>query len=214
MDKFIGDAVMAFWDATTTGANHATAACTAALRCQSALDVLHERWRAADKPEFRTRIGLNTGEVVIGNFGSEARLNYTIIGDAVNLSNRLEGLGEVYGTKILISESTYQQCATDIVARPVDYVAVKGRRLPVLIYELLGLKSEESAIHRTIIPLCSQGLEYYRRRDWNAAIACFDEVLRHCAGDRPSLLLGQRCRSYQANSPGPNWDGVSRLEHK
>ncbi len=117
VDKFIGDCVMAFWDTPATGLNHATAACRTALRCRSALGVLHESWMAAGKSPFRTRIGLHTGEVVVGNIGSDARLNYTIIGDAVNLSNRLEALNKVYGTDILISESTYQQASADIVAR-------------------------------------------------------------------------------------------------
>jgi adenylate cyclase len=214
VDKYIGDAVMAFWDSAMTELNHATAACTTALRCQSALDVLHERWMDAGNPPFRTRIGLHTGEVVVGNFGSDARLNYTIIGDAVNLSNRLEALNKVYGTEILISESTYQLAFADIVARPLDYVAVKGRRLPVLIYELLDLKADEAGSHGTIIALCAQGLECYRSGDWSGAIAHFEEVLRHRPGDCPALLLIERCRSYRETPPGPDWDGINRMEHK
>ena len=214
VDKYIGDAVMAFWDAPATEQNHATAACMTALRCQSALDVLHKRWTAAGKPTFRTRIGLHTGEVIVGNFGSDARLNYTIIGDAVNLSNRLEALNKIYGTNILISESTYRHASGDLVARPLDYVAVKGRRLPVLIYELLGLKTDVIGSQETIIRLCNQGLECYRSRDWSRAITHFEEVLQHRPGDAPALLLIQRCRSYQENPPGCDWDGVSRIEHK
>jgi adenylate cyclase len=214
VDKYIGDAVMAFWDNPMTERNHASSACTTALRCQAAIGVLNERWKAAGKPQFQTRIGLHSGEVVVGNIGRDARLNYTIIGDAVNLSNRLEELNKVYGTAILISESIYQQAAADIVARPLDYVAVKGKRLPVLIYELLGKKTEETARHRTIIPLCTQGLECYRIRDWSGAIAHFEEVLSHCPGDPPAVLLKRRCRSFQESPPGPDWDGVIRMDHK
>jgi adenylate cyclase len=214
VDKYIGDAVMAFWDAPAAELNHGTAACMTALRCQLALDDLNKRWMAAGKPAFRTRIGLHTGEVVVGNFGSDARLNYTIIGDAVNLSNRLEALNKIYGTDILISESTYRQASGDIVARPLAYVAVKGRRLPVLVYELLGQKTEEVGSHETIIRLCGQGLECYRRRDWSEAIAHFEEVLQHRPGDPTAMLLIQRCRSYQENPPGSDWDPVSRIEHK
>jgi adenylate cyclase len=100
------------------------------------------------------------------------------------------------------------------VARPLDYVAVQGRRLPVLIYELLGLKTDEAGDRGTIISLSAQGLECYRRRDWSGAIAHFEELLRHRPGDPPALLLIQRCRSYQAKEPGPDWDGVHRMEHK
>jgi adenylate cyclase len=214
VDKYIGDAVMAFWDAPATELNHATAACTTALRCQAALATLNERWLAAGKPPFRTRIGLHRGEVVVGNIGSDARLNYTIIGDAVNLSNRLQDLNKVYGTGIVLSETIYQQASADIVARPLDYVAVKGRRLPVLIYELLGLKTDEGESDRTITRLCAQGLACYRNRDWSEASALFEEVLRHRPGDVPALLLVGRCRLYQETPPGPDWDGVNRMEHK
>jgi adenylate cyclase len=216
VDKFIGDSVMAFWDNPATGRNHATAACTAALRCQSALYVLNERWTAEGKRAFRTRIGLHTGDVVVGNIGTEARLNYTIIGDAVNLSNRLQLLNKAYGTEILISEPTYLQARADILARPLDYVAVKGRRLPVLIYELLGLKTDGSwpAEQDAMIASCERGLECYRNRDWSKAIAHFENVLRQRPGDPPASLLIQRCRSYQQTAPGPDWDGVHRMEHK
>jgi adenylate cyclase len=214
VDKFIGDAVMAFWDTSTTELNHATAACITALRCQSALNVLHERWRAAGKQPFRTRIGLHTGEVVVGNIGSDARLNYTIIGDAVNVANRLEGLNVIYGTDVLISESTYKAAALEISARPIDYVAVRGRRLPVLIYQLLGLKTDDASGAQTIIPLCAQGLECYRSGEWKRAIAVFEEVLRYCPGDPPALLLIDRCRSHLEHSPELDWDGVFRMGRK
>jgi len=166
------------------------------------------------KPLFRTRIGLHTGAVVVGNIGSDTRLNYTIIGDAVNLSNRLQALNKVYGTDILISESTYRHSCADIAARPVDYVAAKGKRLPVLIYELLGLQADDTSGHETIIRASAQGLECYRRRDWGRAIACFEQVLRNRPADTPATLLVERCRSYQESPPGPDWDGVHRLEHK
>jgi adenylate cyclase len=142
VDKYIGDAVMAFWQTTTGTSDHALSACIAAIRCQGALDVLNTRREAEGKPPFRTRIGLNTGEVVVGNIGSDTRFNYTIIGDAVNLSSRLERLNIVYGTRILISEVTYHHACDAILARPVDYVAVKGRRHPVLVYELVGLAAD------------------------------------------------------------------------
>ena len=98
VNKYIGDAVMAFWKGTAAAPNHALSACVAALRCQAVIDLLNRQWREQGKAPFDTRIGLNTGEVVVGNIGSDAQLNYTIIGDAVNLSSRLEGLNKLYGT--------------------------------------------------------------------------------------------------------------------
>jgi adenylate cyclase len=214
VDKYIGDAVMAFWDTPTTGANHASAACVTALRSQAALDVLNTRWESEGKRPFRTRIGLHTGEVVVGNIGSDTRFNYTIIGDAVNLSNRLEGLNKVYGTDIIISESTYKQASGDIVARPLDYVAVKGRRLPVLIYELLGLSAQENATHLAIVDLSAAGLDCYRNRDWTGAIRHFEVLLRHRLDDVTARLLIERCLTFQNLPPDADWDGVSRLQHK
>ena len=216
VDKYIGDGVMAFWDAPTTGSapDQCIAACTAALRCQSALAALHKRWMADGKRPFRTRIGLHTGDVGGGNFGCDARLNYTIIGDAVNLSNRLEGLNRIYGKDILISESTYQQAGDEILARPLDYVAVKGRRLPVLVYELIDLKAEGAGSDARLISLCTRGLEFYRSRNWCAVIARFEEVLRNRSADIPATLLLRRCQAYQATPPGPDWHGVHRMDHK
>ncbi len=123
-------------------------------------------------------------------------------------------MNKVYGTTILVSESTYKQAALDVVARPVDYVAVKGKRFPVLVYELIGLKADEAATDSALIALCALGLEHYRSREWAAAIASFEEVLQHRPGDRSALLVIERCRSHQDNAPEPDWDGVSRMEHK
>jgi putative heme-binding domain-containing protein len=136
VDKYIGDALMAFWGAPTPNPAHALAACTAAQRGRQRLARL--------RPACHTRFGIHTGEVVVGNIGSANRLNYTVIGDAVNLASRLEGLNKVYGTEALISEETHRQAGDAVVARPLDWVAVKGRTRPVLVCELLGLSGELS----------------------------------------------------------------------
>jgi adenylate cyclase len=149
VDKYIGDAIMAFWGAPATDPDHAALACRAAVGCQQRLEKLRAQWREAGKPLFEARIGIHTGEVVVGNIGSEARLNYTVIGDAVNLASRLEGLNKHYGTRILITESTFREAQDEIIARPVDYVSVKGKTERVLVYELLGLKDE---VDRRIVP--------------------------------------------------------------
>src|SRR5258708_13532256 len=135
---------MAFWGAPAATPLHALAACTAAVRNQEKLRTLHKKWQGENRPPFVTRIGLNTGEVIVGNIGSEARLNYTVIGDPVNLASRLEGLNKYYGTEILISESTYLEAKDGVVARPLDWESVNGNTRGVLVYELLSLKGEES----------------------------------------------------------------------
>jgi adenylate cyclase len=216
VDKYIGDAVMAFWDVPTNlqGFNHATAACLAALAVQEALDTLNAKWQSEGKSPFHTRIGLNTGDVVVGNIGSDARFNYTIIGDAVNLSSRLEGLNKNYGTRIMLSEATYRQAADLVVARPLDHVGVKGRKGGVPVYELMGLKQNVSDQDLEIAELSSRGLLKYLERDWAAAIHQFETIKSLKPNDQPAQVLIERCVLFASNPPGPDWDGVNRLTHK
>ncbi len=214
VDKYIGDAIMAFWGAPTRDPQHALGACTAALRNQQKLVALRREWQAKNKPRFATRIGLNTGEVVVGNIGSEARLNYTVIGDAVNLASRLEGLNKYYGTEILLSERTYQEARSAVVARPVDLVSVKGKAEAVLVYELVGLKEEVSPADEDRVHLCTLALDQYRQQHWERAIQLFAQVLRLRADDGPAQLLLSRCQSYQETPPGADWDGVHHMDSK
>ncbi len=214
VDKYIGDAVMAFWQGGPAANNHARAACIAALECQAALDELNQRWEALGRAPFHTRIGLNTGEVVVGNIGSDTRFNYTIIGDAVNLSSRLEGLNKVYGTRILVSDITYHWAADAVVARPLDFVAVKGRQTAVVIYELLGLKINETDEQRQLVELSAQGLQQYRDRQWVDAIGIFSVIAELYPHDKASRLMLERCQAYLISPPEPNWDGSNRMTHK
>jgi adenylate cyclase len=214
VDKYIGDAIMAFWGAPAPNPRHATDACRAALRCQAKLQELRPGWQAAGKPPFFARIGVNTGEVVVGNIGSEARLEYTVIGDAVNLASRLEGLNRYYGTDLLISESTYREALSGVFARPLDWVAVKGKTKALLVYELMGLKGEVDPAAEELTAIYGQALARYRQQDWSTAIALFEAALRVRAGDPPAQCMIARCRGYQKQSPGDDWDGVHRLDHK
>jgi adenylate cyclase len=211
VDKYVGDAIMAFWGAPIDHPQPALAACTTALRNQAALKELRQRWQTEGKPELFARIGIHLGEVVVGNIGSEARLNYTVMGDAVNLASRLEGLNKYYGTEILISESVFREVQAAVIARPVDWVSVKGKRQAVLIYEPLGLKGEGS---EELAQLSAQALERYRVRDWAGAVELFEQVLRVRVGDGPARLLINRCRAYQQSPPPPDWVGVHRMETK
>lgn len=214
VDKYIGDAIRAFWGAPERHPAHAVAACTAAVRNQERLAGLRRQWQADGKPLLFTRIGLNTGDVVVGNIGSAARLNYTVMGDAVNLASRLEGLNKYYGTQILISECTYQEAKDAVAARPLDWVSVKGKTSAVLVYELLGLKGGRDQAMEDLVGLYSQALEEYRNRDWARAIRFAGQALAVKADDRPAQLLIERCRVYQASPPEEGWDGVHRMDTK
>jgi adenylate cyclase len=214
VDKYIGDAIMAFWGAPAPTDDHAAAACVTALRNQTALRSLRERWRAEGKPPLSARIGLHTGEVVVGNIGSAARLNYTVMGDAVNLASRLEGLNKHYGTEVLVSEQTYREAQAVVRARPVDWVAVKGKAEVVQVYELLGLVDEPLKDADELAALAVQALALYRGRNWEGAIRLFEQILHLRPGDGPARLLLTRCRAYRDRPPGEEWDGVHRMEGK
>ncbi len=214
VDKFIGDAIMAFWGAPAPNPNQAAAACAAALRNQQRLRELQPAWRAAGRPEFRTRIGIHTGEAVVGNIGSPARMNYTVIGDAVNLASRLEGLNKYYGTQIIISEETYRRAEETVCARPLDWVAVKGRSASVLIYELLGLREDVGPDTAEFVERHARALDSYRNRRWEEALELLHEGLRQRPDDGPARVLIGRCRQYREAGPDEGWDGVHRLSGK
>jgi adenylate cyclase len=214
VDKYIGDAVMAFWGAPQEDPGHAAAACRAALRCQARLAALRGRWAAAGKPPFRARVGLNTGPVVVGNIGSEARFNYTVIGDPVNVASRLEGLNKFFGTSALVSEATYRAAGGAAAARPLGRVAVKGKSAPVLVYELLGMKGEVETAAGASAETFARALDAYHRRDGAAAVGLLEGLLAARPDDEPALRMLARCQTLLADPPGPEWDGVVRMESK
>jgi adenylate cyclase len=214
IDKFIGDSIMAFWGAPLPNAHHALAACTAAIRNQQKMRDLHEKWRAERKPLFVNRIGINTGEVIVGNIGYEERMNYTVIGDSVNLASRLEGLNKTYGTQTIIAEATYLLVKPAVAARPLDRVLVKGKTEPILIYELLGLKSEVDHTTLEMADVFSRALEHYWRQDWVRATTLFRSVLRAHAEDHAARLMLDRSIVYQRQPPGRDWNGVHSLTSK
>jgi adenylate cyclase len=208
VDKYIGDAIMAFWGAPRPHDAQAIAACRTALANQARLSELRAEWKRAGLPELRARIGLHTGPVTVGNFGSPTRLDYTAIGDTVNVASRLEGLNRIYDTEILISEATRTAVTGDMVTRPIDKVAVKGREGGILIYELVG---ETSAVQEATVAWTNryaEALEQYLKRDWGSAGNGFNAVLELKPHDTAARLMRDRCQDYLATPPGDDWDGV------
>jgi adenylate cyclase len=160
-------------------------------------------------------IGLNTDNVVSGNIGSKKRMDYTIIGDGVNLAARLESACKQYGAHILISEFTYKLLKGTYYSRELDLVVVKGKTKPVAIYEILDYHSDESYPHLTdALRLFKAGLAKYRKQDWPAAIGEFREVLELNPQDKAAKLYLERCDHFKANPPGNEWDGVWIMESK
>ncbi len=212
LDKFMGDAIMALWGAPWPLPDHAGRACRAALAMQAALGDLQADWRRRGLPPLTARIGLHSGVVVAGNVGSRERFNYTVIGDTVNLASRLEGANKLYGTDILLSDTTYRLAADHLLVRELDQVQVKGRIHPVTLYELLGPLPPQGT--PAWLERFAQGREAYLQRRWDRAADFFQEVLLLHPDDAASRVYLQRCRRYREQPPPPEWDGVHHLESK
>lgn len=212
VDKFIGDAVMAFWGAPLANERHAVSACRAALQSQEAILRLNERRLAMGNPAFYTRIGIHTGFTIVGNMGSRDRLNYTALGDNVNLASRLEGVNKAYGTRIIISQDTYRYVRKEFILRPLDLVAVKGKTASVLIYELMGELAGEAPPSLRKLATSFQGIyELYLDRQWQKALALLQELHDEFPEDRPTRMYMERCQNLLDQDPGPEWSGVVRM---
>lgn len=214
LDKYIGDAVMAIWGAPFDAPDHAAKCCDAAVEMLSKLTDLQKDWRARGYPQLDIGIGINTGIASVGNMGSSLRYGYTAMGDSVNLASRLEGLNKEYGTRIVVSESTRRQIRSDkLIFRELDLIRVKGKLQPVTIFEVL---SGDAAANGgpELVELFGRGREAYKRQDWRAAKALFEEVLRRWPEDSPSRIFLARCDEYLAEKPVENWDGVYVMKNK
>lgn len=208
VDKYIGDAIMAFWGAPRSLSDHALRACRAALAMQHAARALDAKWQAEGKPPMKTRIGVNTGECVVGNIGSHQRMNYTVMGDSVNLASRLEGLNGQYGTWIMLGETTAELVKDEMLVRPLDWVAVKGKARAVLVHELVGTRAAATAAQQQGTLRYREALELYRARRFDDAAAAFDRAREAFGGeDGPSDVMAARCRAYRDTPPPIEWDG-------
>ncbi|MCK4546584.1 MAG: adenylate/guanylate cyclase domain-containing protein [Candidatus Eisenbacteria sp.] len=211
LDKYIGDAIVAVFGAPLPNPNHARDACLAGVEMIEKLEEL----RDGEEPPWNRLnigIGINTGEATVGNMGSDYLFDYTAIGDNVNLASRLEGLNKFYETQVLVSERTYRSAGEGISARELDLIAVKGRQASVRVYQLLAGKRTREGTGATA-SMFHNGLEAYRRREWDIAVSEFEKVL-DIEGGGPSRVLFSRCRVFRENPPEDDWDGSWRMDEK
>lgn len=200
VDKYIGDSVMALWNAPEPCADHAARACAAALACRQATEALFASGAWEGRPPFYTRFGVHRDEAMVGHFGAPDRLSYTALGDGVNLASRLEGLNKSYGTQILVSEAVRRSAGDAFAFRLVDIVAVKGRSQGVRVYELLGTVGPA----QPGMAIYERAFEAYQQRRFAEALGLL-EALSH---DPPSQVLASRCRQFLATPPSADWDGI------
>src|SRR6185503_404490 len=198
VDKYIGDAIMALWGAPVTTPDHAVKACQAALDMADRLETLQDSWRrigsaahdGADlppTPHLRIGVGINTGPMVVGNIGSQRRFNYTVMGDAVNLASRLEACNKLYGTRILVGENTRTAIGDEYLVREIDAVRVKGKRLPVRVFELLAKRTDASPLV-PFVAAFEEALRAYQERDWSLALWRFEAFVNEHPDDIPGRI--------------------------
>lgn len=210
VDKYIGDAVMCFWGAPMPQRDHAVRACRTALEITKAMRGLNEHWRGQGNPCLSLRIGIHSGRVVAGNVGSRERFNYTVMGDTVNLANRLEKVNKFFGSQILLSEATHRLAKGKFLVRELDRIMVKGRVQPVSLYELLGYATDDGSPAE--VELFAQGLQAYRLRHWQEAVEKFQEVLRLNPQDGPARLYFERASHFLESPPPSTWPAIHHLE--
>jgi class 3 adenylate cyclase/CHASE2 domain-containing sensor protein len=228
IDKFEGDAIVAFWGAPIIQEDHAQNAVLAAVDMQlrmadlrkkwedeGTMLELRKKWAAQGRGTFfGVRMGINTGEMVVGNMGSKTRVDYTMLGDAVNLAARLEGAGKAYGMDSMISESTYLVTRALIEARELDSIRVVGKDEPVRVYEILGRKGEVDPQKLQIVDLFNEGVGKYRERHWDEAISFFGQALKLDPTEGPSAVYLKRCQNFILSPPPEDWDAVHNLDSK
>lgn len=213
LDKYMGDAIMSFFGAPISYPEHAKMACRCALQMMDKLQELRKEFAAEGLPDIDIGIGVNTGDMSVGNMGSDIVRSYTVMGDAVNLGSRLEGINKEYGTHVIISEFTYEEVKNDFICREIDWVKVKGKHLPVKIYELISEKTAEQKVKDKINHF-AEGFKLYHEKSWDKAIDAFQMCLQIDPDDTPSRLYLTRCTNYKETPPPPDWDGVFQMKTK
>lgn len=207
LDKYLGDSVMAFWGAPIEIKDHALLACKCALDMKKRLEVLNAKWNSGNTP-IKMRIGINSGDVVVGNIGGRKRFDYTVMGDNVNLASRLEGANKQYGTSIMINESTYENVKGDFFIRRLDCIKVKGKQNAVSVYEIISEKSESNNHFESY----EEGLAEYKKGNFKQALELFNEQISKNY-DCVSEIYIKRCEYYIENPP-EDWEGITTLTEK
>ncbi|OHD65033.1 MAG: hypothetical protein A2176_04600 [Spirochaetes bacterium RBG_13_51_14] len=214
VDKYMGDAIMAFYGAPVAMSDHPLKACLAAIEMKKRLRELQEVWQKAGKDEIHARMGIHSGKATVGNMGSRTRMDYTAMGDGVNLASRLEGLNKYYATHVMISGSTYEGAKDRIETRQLDFVRVVGKTEAVPIYDLLGKKGSLPDKIYEMLEIYNRGREYFLKRDWKQARVQFKQALKLVPDDGPSEVFTHRCEEFIRKPPPRTWDGVYVLKGK
>ena len=216
IDKYEGDAILAFFGAPQQLPDHALRACIAAVlmkRLETEVNKRLMEYNLCPQPLF-TRIGINTGEMVVGNMGTQKKMNYTVMGNTVNLASRLEGVNKEYGTSIIVSENTINETGGKLLVRRLGWIRVVGISKPVRIYEVLELARDADPSLHKLVELFHNAVNIFESRQWENAKGAFNEVLNQFPDDAPSKLYLKNCKNYLENPPAPDWDGVFDMREK
>lgn len=214
VDKYEGDAIMAFYGAPHQFKDHAVRACYAAIDMQKRLEVLRSHWVQHGRDALFVRMGMNTGPAVVGNMGSHSRMDYTVMGDSVNLASRLEGANKFYSTYTMISETTYNKVKNFIEARELDQIQVVGKTEPTKVYELLCRKGKLDDDFIEMLVVYNKALELFKNRQWADAKVEFKNASKIIKHDGPSHTYMKRCTEFLRKPPPANWNGVYSLKAK
>lgn len=232
LDKYIGDAVVAIYGAPVELKDHAYRACVSTIRVQARIEELRQKWRSEGGKwphvvhYLRARLGLNTGQAIIGNMGSRSRFSYTMMGDNVNLAARMESGAKSLGVYTMCTEATKDECqkhGDDVLFRFLDKIVVKGRTLPVPVHEIVGFRKEVPQRTHDCLGIHAEAIRLYLAQDWAGAAAKFEESAalepnqpnkKFAIESNPSLIMIERCRYMQNHPPGDNWDGVWTMKEK
>ncbi|MEQ9448618.1 MAG: adenylate/guanylate cyclase domain-containing protein, partial [Rhodospirillaceae bacterium] len=219
VDKFVGDAIFSYWNAPLPIKRYEHAACLTALKCRNAAEQLSAKWTKEGRTPWHTRFGVHAGEAVVGNVGAADRIDYTVIGDTVNIASRLEGLNKFYGTRILASGPIVEACADEFLFRRVDRSLPKGAGKPLEIYELLGLfegpdELRVSPADAKLVVDWSHAYEVYAARDWFKALDAIESFLEQYPDDGVAKIYLDRILEFLIEPPMPDWDGIMRFSKK
>ncbi|MDR3204283.1 MAG: adenylate/guanylate cyclase domain-containing protein [Deltaproteobacteria bacterium] len=214
VDKFVGDAIMAVWGAPSSQPEHAISACRSALLQKKYLQELNLELSASNLPALTTRMGLNTGQVIAGNIGAKHRINYTVMGDAVNLASRLVGVNKLFNTAILASEATAAKAKEKICFRILDKVRVMGRKGVIIVYEVFAEAGSLSPEVAQGVNFFERALKHYWDKDFTGALSRFEAALKFLPNDNPAEVMVGRCLELISHPPEPDWDAVTVLEAK